>query len=225
MSITKSDFMAAEEIKALLTGRDKLEQERIIRWVNESLGLTQTLVATPTPHPIANPLPGQPVALTLAVPQQPATADIRSFVQQKDPKNDIHTAAVVAYFYRFQAPEAERKETLTASDLDHALRQTRGAPFKSPHTTLNNAVNQGYFDRAGRGNYKINAVGENLVAMILPGPIERNKKNARSKRTRKTGIEKNSGKEPQKRTMSAATRAKVSKKLKAAWAARKAAGK
>jgi hypothetical protein len=36
---TKSDFMAAEEIKAILNGRDKNEQERIIRWVSESLGL------------------------------------------------------------------------------------------------------------------------------------------------------------------------------------------
>src|SRR5438093_10115480 len=36
----KSDFMAAEEIKAILQGREKAEQERIIRWVTESLSLT-----------------------------------------------------------------------------------------------------------------------------------------------------------------------------------------
>lgn len=29
---TKSDFMAAEEIKAILHGRDKTEQEKILRW-------------------------------------------------------------------------------------------------------------------------------------------------------------------------------------------------
>jgi len=34
---------------------------------------------------------------------------------------------------------------------------------------LNNAVALGYLDRAGRGEFKLNAVGENLVAMTLPG--------------------------------------------------------
>jgi hypothetical protein len=36
----------------------------------------------------------------------------------------------------------------------------------------NNALNQGYFDRAERGEFKLNAVGENLVAMALPGTGE-----------------------------------------------------
>ncbi len=36
---TKSDFLAAEEIKGILDGREKTEQERIIRWVSESLDL------------------------------------------------------------------------------------------------------------------------------------------------------------------------------------------
>jgi hypothetical protein len=32
----KSDFLAAEEIKKILHGRPKAEQERIVRWVSES---------------------------------------------------------------------------------------------------------------------------------------------------------------------------------------------
>ena len=36
---------AAEDIKAILSGREKSEQVRIIRWVGESLGVT----ATPVP--------------------------------------------------------------------------------------------------------------------------------------------------------------------------------
>jgi hypothetical protein len=34
---------------------------------------------------------------------------------------------------------------------------------------LNNAKNQGYLNPAARGEYAINTVGENLVAMTLPG--------------------------------------------------------
>lgn len=33
----KSDFLAAEDIKEILAGREKAEQERIVRWVSESL--------------------------------------------------------------------------------------------------------------------------------------------------------------------------------------------
>jgi len=160
--------MAAEEIKAILHGRDKIEQERIIRWVAESLSLVAT----------ASLSPGNPASPTAAstIPQpnvQPPgssplhSKDIKTFVNEKNPKRDVQFAAVAAYFYRFECPE--RKEVIVPKDLDNAGRQARGYGFKDPLTTLNNAVALGYFDRAGRGEFKLNAVGENLVAMTLPG--------------------------------------------------------
>ena len=36
-------------------------------------------------------------------------------------------------------------------------------------TTLNNAKSLGYLDAPTRGQFQINTVGENLVAMTLPG--------------------------------------------------------
>lgn len=161
---TKSDFMAAEEIKAILHGRDKAEQERIVRWVSESLGLVAT-AAQPATVPAASS--------ATAAPAAPASGgrgkDIRTFVNEKKPKSDVQFATVTAYFYRFEAPLAERKDSITATDLQEAGRQARGFGFNKPIVTLSNALQQGYFDRAGRGEFKLNAVGENLVAMTLPG--------------------------------------------------------
>jgi hypothetical protein len=176
----KSDFMAAEEIKAILQARDKAEQEKIMRWVAESIGI----VPIPTPGPGTTQPPAaatamQPAALSGTVRRK----DIKSFVGEKSPKNDVQFAAVVAYFYRFEASEAERKDVIVPQDLQNAGRQARGYGFNSPLTTLNNAIALGYFDRAGRGEFQLNAVGENLVAMTLPSGDAINKRRRRGKKT------------------------------------------
>lgn len=157
----KSDFMAAEEIKSILDGRELAEQERIIRWVGESLGLTLHLRHK---APSALPESSEPVSPPPALEDR--ATDIRSFIQQKQPKGDIQFAAAVAYYHRFVANE--RKDAITTSDLQEGARHANRAVFKTPSATLNNAVQQGYLDRAGRGVYKLNAVGENLVSMTLP---------------------------------------------------------
>ena len=185
----KSDFMAAEEIKGILHGRDKIEQERIVRWVTESLGLvgspstlagtTALPAAVPTTPPTQPPLTGA---------SHHRSKDIKTFVNEKNPKSDVQFAAVAAYFYRFESSPGERKEVILPKDLDEAGRQARGYSFKNARATLNNSVMLGYFDRAGDGQFKLNAVGENLVAMTLPGAgSEANGgKPRRAKKKRKT---------------------------------------
>ena len=93
-------------------------------------------------------------------------------------------AAVAAYFYGFEASPEERKEVIVPNDLQDAGRQARGFGFKNAQQTLANAVTLGYFDRAGRGEFKLNAVGENLVAMALPGANPAAASPAKSKRKR-----------------------------------------
>jgi len=78
-------------------------------------------------------------------------------------------AATVAYYYRFQAPEPQRKTAVTANDLQEACRLADRDRLVKPAQTLINAHGQGLLDKAGeRGSYAINTVGENLVAMALP---------------------------------------------------------
>ena len=188
MTNSKSDFMAAEEIKGLLNGRDKTEQERIIRWISESLGLT-TPSSEPSGgvgSPVAPPSFAGPSGTLVPHPHEPKRSkDIRSFMGEKKPKSDVQVASVIAYFYRFEAPQADRKETLNATELDDASRQARGYGFRKPLVTLNNARQTGYFDSAGRGQFKLNAVGENLVAMALPSTSDDTADNGRASRAKK----------------------------------------
>ena len=173
----KSDFIAAEEIKSILHDRQKAEQERIMRWVTESLGLSAIPTGVGGHSPSAPPSPSTTPS-THSEERGPSLhtstrqKDIKMFVDEKQPKTDIQFAAVVAYYHRFEAEEPIRKGTITAEDLQEATRLAVRSRFKAPHSTLNNAVKQGYFDRAGRGEFKLNAVGENLVAMALPTTSE-----------------------------------------------------
>jgi hypothetical protein len=95
--------------------------------------------------------------------------DIKSFVAAKDPKSDNQFAATVAYYYRFEAPENQRADSITAETLQEATRLSGRNRLGDPGKTLRNAKDQGYLDAADRGAFKINSVGENLVAMTLPG--------------------------------------------------------
>jgi hypothetical protein len=109
------------------------------------------------------------------VPQQPVrkpterAPDIKSFIATKNPKSDVQYAAVVAYYYRFEAQESDRKESITSEVLQQSTRLAGRKRLEKPIMTLNNAKNLGYLDSAARGEFRINTVGENLVAMTLPG--------------------------------------------------------
>jgi hypothetical protein len=118
-------------------------------------------------------------------PQSPATAraqaensgqDIKSFVTEKKPRSDQQFATAVAYYYRFVAPQGERRDTINTSTLQEATRLVGRTRLANPKNTLNNSKNQGYLNNAARGEYSINTVGENLVAMTLPGGAEASSK-------------------------------------------------
>jgi hypothetical protein len=96
--------------------------------------------------------------------------DLKTFVDSKNPKSTQQLAVVVAYYYRFEASPNDRKDTINKNDLNDAIRLTGRRRTPRPDTVLSNSFSAGYFDRPGEaGQYAINAVGENLVAMALPG--------------------------------------------------------
>ena len=77
-------------------------------------------------------------------------------------------ACVVAYYLQELAADGERKETISTQDLEKYFKQ---AGFKLPKVleqVLSDAKASGYFESAGRGEYRLNAVGYNLVAHSLP---------------------------------------------------------
>jgi hypothetical protein len=59
-----------------------------------------------------------------------------------------------------------------------------------PAQVLVNAYQDGLFDRGGKSHYKLNSVGENLVAMALPGTDVGTKRKPTSGRRKSSGKKK-----------------------------------
>jgi len=149
-----------EQLKDLAPER----QERVLRWVAEGLGLSLFSRPVPAASPQLGPAPGPGPAVGGA-----SSTDIKTFVAVKNPKSDNQFAATVAYFYRFEAPPTQRRNTIDGQTLQEAARLAGRKRLGNPRITLNNAKAAGYLDGAAPGEFAINSVGENLVAMTLPG--------------------------------------------------------
>ena len=183
MSITDKKKDDLETVRILAEALEPFtdeERERIIRWSREKLGMKSSQIPN-----FATSLPPLNSALPQSITKN-GPKNIKSFVQEKNPQSDVQFAAVTAYFYRFEAPQAEQKEAIGAKDLQDAARQARGYGFKDSLKTLNNGVSRGYFNRLGRGEFTLNAVGENLVAMVLPGGLDEKGKSRKSSLKKKS---------------------------------------
>lgn len=163
---TKSPLDAALKIVAELQGMTSENQSLALQFAMQTLRLTP-----PSPHPTPAPAPAHTHAPHIppaaATPGQPT--DIKSFTTAKAPKSDQQFTAVVAYFYLFEAKQSERKEAVDAEVMKEAARLAGWPQVKRWAMTLNNAKNAGYLDPAGEGKFKLSSVGENLVAITLPG--------------------------------------------------------
>ncbi len=174
MTTNDSDFDVAKKIHDVLATLPDERKHRILRWVAESLNISlHVKQIADTANPPLNESSitgGQPQVddVGRAINHVGASVDVKSYVESKSPKNDVQYAAVVAYYYRFEAPIGERSETITTDMLQNSTRLAGRARLKNPGTTLNNAKTLGYLDGVGRGQFRINTVGENLVAMTLP---------------------------------------------------------
>ena len=193
MAKAADDLEAVRVVVDALQGFKEEDQLRIFRWAAEKLGIKAGLFTQPAPfQPFpqqtspANP-PGTPPALGTA-------KDIKSFVDEKRPRSDVQFAAAVAYYYEFMAPQAERRTAISPDDLQNAARLAGRERFPVPGQTLRNAHKLGLLDKGEEaGSFSINTVGENLVAMGLPGdqgsPVKAKKKSGRGrvaeKQTRK----------------------------------------
>ncbi|MGH6826495.1 hypothetical protein [Methyloceanibacter sp.] len=159
----KDDLEAVRRVVEALHGFQPHDQERILRWAREKTGLGAE--RKPPASPASMPDPPRKDA----DPQNAARWDIKSFVEAKRPGSDRQFAAVVAYYYKFEAPPSDRKESITKEDLVDATRKSNRSRLAKPGQTLINAHQSGYLDKAAdKGAYQINSVGENLVAMALP---------------------------------------------------------
>lgn len=94
--------------------------------------------------------------------------DIQSLKENKNPLNDIEMACLVAFYLEHHAPKDERQAYITNKDIEKYFKQAKFPLPKAPHQVPINTKTAGYFDSAGRGKYKLNPVGYNLVAHKMP---------------------------------------------------------
>lgn len=179
MSQANDDLEAVRVLVTTLENFEKNDQERIIRWAREKLGLDLQPIATPMPSTATQ-------TSNLAESQQNTQGqlvDLKNFYNTKKPTSDMQFAATVAYYYKFEAPSNDRKDSINSEILQDATRLAGRERLTDPSQTLRNAATNGLLDKAGeRGSYKINTVGENLIAMTLP---QANNSTKKSKPTNK----------------------------------------
>ena len=199
-----NDFDVGKAIHDLLEPLNDDRRRRILRWVSESLGLQTAPQKTPptTPAPVTPQTPNS-VATSQHTPTTDPPVDIKSFVESKAPKSDQQFAAVVAYYYRFQAPDEKRKPTIDTETLQDATRLAGRKRLTNPKATLNNAKAAGYLNSSTPGEFEISTVGENLVAMTLPsssGDAKPKKNSSRKKSAKKKPAKKATPKKTTKKS-------------------------
>lgn len=178
------DLEAVRQLVTTLEKFDRNEQERIIRWAREKLGLSASQQTTPTTNSQNNLQTNVQVTDT-------RNKDLKSFINEKNPSSDMQFAVTVAYYYKFEAPENEKKDSINSEILQDAARLASRKRLGNPGQTLINASFNGMLDKTDeKGAYKINTVGENLVAMTLPSGggskiIKKNKKTQKKKSAKK----------------------------------------
>jgi hypothetical protein len=111
--------------------------------------------------------PSLPASSTSTSPIHGVT-DIRSLKDQKQPRNLVEMAALVAHYVSNLAPESDRRDTITAQDITKYFGHAGYPTTMQPRMILYQAKNAGYLDSPSTGEYKLNPVGYNLVTAGLP---------------------------------------------------------
>lgn len=160
-----------EAIKTLINVLEPLDDEArqaVVDYVFRRLNLT-----IPNSSPPAPALPAHNPATAVPPPTAPEagtkSVHIKELKEQKKPRSANEMAVLVGYYLSHVAPTEQRKPTFNKKDLETYFKI---AEFKLPEGdlrfTLTNTKNAGYLDMAGEGEYKLNAVGYNLVVHSLP---------------------------------------------------------
>jgi len=142
LTAADDDFAATKQIVESLQRFSSEDQERILRWTAEKLGVAGT-------HSTAT------AQLTIA--------DFNRILLEHKQSNDRLFAAAVAYANKFNAPPGFSKKFITPVDVGTAARQIgRGAP-NYPSQTLINAAQSGLLKKVTHGRYALTAQGQRAV--------------------------------------------------------------
>lgn len=155
-----------EAIKVIINTLENFEisdRQRILRWTLEKMNINIGVERAPQSTSTS-------ITMSSENHETRGFQDIKTFISEKNPNSDNQFAACVAYYYKFQAPPELKKDEISSEVLQEACRLASRVRLGDPGKTLRNAMDGGLLNKGGeRGYYSINTVGENLVAMALPG--------------------------------------------------------
>ena len=154
-------------IRAVLVALSPLSEKArvsVLDYVTKRLGLEA--LGRPEDQHDTTITPGQKQKELLAGGEAPV--QIKTFKEEKKPRSANEMAALVGYYLASLAPLDKRKKTVNYKEIETYFKI---AKFRLPNQirfTLANAKTAGYFDAVGSGEYKLNAVGHNLVVHSMP---------------------------------------------------------
>jgi hypothetical protein len=157
-----------EAIKAVLRALDPLPPEvrsSVLGYVRQRLKIAADQVQL---APASNNAATVPISEAAATERAVVPTHIKDFKEKKDPHSANEMAAIVGYYLANVAPQQDRKDKITTKDIETYFKIAEYPLPKKTQFTLPNARAAGYLDAIGNGEYKLNAVGHNLVAHGLP---------------------------------------------------------
>lgn len=210
------DLDAVRTITEALKNFKQEEQERILRWAIEKIGLRSSIVPTSTTGIVVTSSSATPAApktdASTSTTSADRAVDIKTFIEEKQPRSDVQFAASVAYYFRFEAPPNKQKESIDKENLLDACRKANWTRLKNPYQTLMNAHTMGLLDKGSeKATFVLNTVGENLVAMTLPSEGKDPVKPRRSRKVEKA--KKNASRKAPAKKASAKTASKTARKV------------
>ena len=178
------DVKAITVLISVLRPLEPQARIHVLDFVFKRLGIS--LPSAETAAPAAPSGLAMPAASPAVPPSSSASVvDIRTFASEKNPLKVNEKVALVAYYVAHLAPPAERRDYLVADDIKrYFLQADFELPTSPPGITLAHAKNAGYLNALERGQFRLNAVGHNLVAHKLPadeGGLKHKKKTGRKK--------------------------------------------
>lgn len=163
-----------EAIRTILTALEPLSpdvQSSVVNYVLGRLGVQLANSHRPTdamPAPRNEAVEPVKAATSAMPPVGHESVHIKDFKEEKKPRSATEMTAIVAYYLENLAEEKERKSEIKSSDLETYFKIAEFPLPKEMQFTLPNAKKAGYMDAVGNGEYRLNAVGHNLVVHSMP---------------------------------------------------------
>jgi hypothetical protein len=160
-----------EAIKVVLTALEPLTPQlrsSVVEYVMKRLGVSVEGQGQPG-APLQPPLqPDLRIRGSGSADLGATPIHIKVFKETKKPRSANEMAALVAYYLSDLAPPGARKHTINTKDIETYFKIAEFPRPEHVKVTLQNAKTAGYFDAIGEGEYKLNAVGHNLVVHSMP---------------------------------------------------------